>query len=316
MRDNIVFPAWRVASESSTIKKFNFFPSLLATLYLSFIVLYQVAWSYVYIFQLKDEFFSLVIDFVHATYFVETVVTVIVFFLLYLFTTPIAEAGLVSMVAKRDSGEPWQSPYFRAISIGLKNFLPIFEAHNLLAPFKLLSIVTFYLFSLRIFGKEYAVAISVIAALYLVFSIFVGALFAYTRFFIVFQDMRALPAMVASLRMALDNLGVTFRLYYTLVLVYVRTLLTVAAFIVFPFAISAILTYVTIAAVKFVAFAVIGIMIVAFLGFVSHVNSVLEIFVEALWYRAFTEHSKTVPVHGHDDHGGNGARNSDDPHGH
>ncbi len=298
MRDNIVLPAWTVASESSTIKKFNFLPSLLSTVYLAFIILYQVAWSYVYLFQLKDEFFSLVIDFVHASYFFETVVTVAFFFLLYLLVTPVAEAGLLSMVAKRDAGEPWQSPYSRAISVGLRHFLPIFEAHNLLAPFKLLSIVTFYLFSLRIFGREYALAVSVIAVAYLAFSIFVNALFAYTKFFVVFRDMRALPAMVSSLRMAIDNLGVTFRLYFTLVLVYVRTLLTVAAFIVFPFVISAIFTYVTIAAVKILAFAVIGAMIVTFLGFVAHVNSVLEIFVEALWYRAFVEHSKE---------GGNGA---------
>lgn len=91
MQENIVVPAWKIASESVTIKKFNFLPSLLATIYLSLIVLYQVAWSYVYLFRLKDQFFSLVIDFAHASYFLETLIVVAVFFLLYLVVTPIAE---------------------------------------------------------------------------------------------------------------------------------------------------------------------------------------------------------------------------------
>lgn len=76
MRDEIVMPAWKLASESVTIKKFNFIPSLLATAYLSFIVLYQVAWSYVYIFQLKDRFFSLVIEFTHTSFFLETLIVI------------------------------------------------------------------------------------------------------------------------------------------------------------------------------------------------------------------------------------------------
>ncbi|MDQ1343677.1 MAG: hypothetical protein QG650_397 [Patescibacteria group bacterium] len=96
-------PAWKLASESVTIKKFNFIPSLLATAYLSFIVLYQVAWSYVYVFHLKDQFFSLVIDFAHTSYFMETVVTIGFFFVLYLVITPIAEGGLIHLISHKDS---------------------------------------------------------------------------------------------------------------------------------------------------------------------------------------------------------------------
>ena len=296
MQENIVAPAWKIASESVTIKKFNFFPSLLSTIYLSFIVLYQVSWAYVYLFHLKDQFFSLVIQFVHTSYFIETVVTVAVLFLLYLLVTPIAEGGLVGLIAKKDSGDPWKSPYLYGILVGWKHFLPIFEAHNLLSPFKLLSVITFYLFSLRIFGADYATVISLVFSAYLAFSALVNVLFAYTRFFIVVHDYRAFEAMAASLRMSLDHLSVTFRLYVTLLLVYVRTLLTVAAFVVFPFIISAILTYVTVAAVKIVAVTVTAVIVAAFLGLVSHVNSVLEIFVEALWYRAFVEHAKASGV--------------------
>lgn len=199
----------------------------------------------------------------------------------------------------------------------MKNFLPIFEAHNLLSPFKLLTIITFYLFLLRIFGKDYAMAISTMAVIYLGFSFLINILFAYTRFFIVFEHDKAFHAMGKSLRMTLDNLDVTFKLYFTLLLVYVRTILTVVAFIVFPLVISAILTYVTIAFVKTVAILAVGGIVLFFLGFVSHVNSVLEIFVESLWFKAWKDNSLRMAEddkrhdhshggehgdHGHDDH--------------
>lgn len=320
MRESIVLPAWKLASESATIKKLNFLPSFLATAYLSCIILYQVAWSYVNVFQLKDRFFSLVIDFAHASYFVETLVTVGILFLIYLLVNPIAEGGLIYLISHKDSGDPWDKPLTRALSIGLKNFLPIFEAHNLLAPFKLLAIVTEYLFLLRIFGKDYAMAISGIMLGYLGLSFIVNVMFAYTRFFIVFEQDRAFEAMGKSVRMTLENLDVTFRLYFTLVVVYVRTLLTVIAFIVFPFILSAILTYVTMAFLQTVAVIVIGIAIVCFLGFVSHLNSVLEIFVEALWFRAWKDNRARMSPDTHSDgdhgHGGHGENASHDHGGH
>lgn len=289
MREEIVMPAWKLASESVTIKKFNFLPSLLATAYLSFIILYQVAWSYVYLFKLKDEFFSHVINFAHSSYFVETLIVIGAFFIFYLIITPIAEGGLIHLISHKDSGEDWHHPFGRALSSGLRNFLPIFESNNLLSPFKLLSIITVYLFFLRFFGKDYAMAISIIALVYLAFSFLINILFAYTRFFIIFEGDRAFQAMGKSVRMALDNLEVTFRLYFTLLLVYVRTILTVIAFIVFPLVISAILTYVTVAFVQIIAITLIAGVVLFFLGFVSHINSVLEIFVEALWYRAWKD---------------------------
>ncbi|HBA44951.1 TPA: hypothetical protein DCZ31_03130 [Patescibacteria group bacterium] len=75
MEHNIITPSWELINKTNTIKKFNFIPSLLSTLYLSVIVFYQIAFTYIYIFELKDQFFSLVIDFVHKSYFIEVLIT-------------------------------------------------------------------------------------------------------------------------------------------------------------------------------------------------------------------------------------------------
>ncbi len=98
MKEEIVMPAWQIASENTEIKIFNFFPSLLSTIYLAFILLYQVAWAYINVFNLKDMFFSVVVNFVHAGYFIESVAGFLIFFILFVIITPIAEGGLVSII--------------------------------------------------------------------------------------------------------------------------------------------------------------------------------------------------------------------------
>ena len=89
--ETIIKPAWEIARKADKIKKFNFFPSLLSTIYLSIIILYQTAFTYIEVFDKKDEFFKLVLNFFHNDYFLESVITIILLFIMYLLLTPIAE---------------------------------------------------------------------------------------------------------------------------------------------------------------------------------------------------------------------------------
>ncbi len=141
--------------------------------------------------------------------------------------------------------------------------------------------------------------------LYFLIAVLINIFLAYTRFFIVIEERRAFDAITASANMALENLGVTIKLYTTLLLVYVRTILTVCIFILFPFIISAILTYAAVAWVKIILLSVLLIMVGIFMVFVSHLNSVLEIFVETLWYRAYKDNkSRSISAEISHDHTG------------
>lgn len=293
-------PAWNLVISTSFIKKFNFFPSLLSTIYLGCIILYQIAFSYVYIFKLKDQFFALIIQWVHTSYFWQVIGALTIGVILYIFITPIAEGGLISLIARRRDGsfEPTDTKgrLGYGISRGLVNFLPIFELSNSLSIFKLLSIITFYLFLLRIFGKDYFMVITILMTVYLGFSFLVNILFSYARFFIIFEQKKALEALSLSVRMALHNLDITFHLYFTLLLVYIRTFITAIIFIVFPFVISGLFTYVTISWLQIVSIGIFSLLFLVLLVFVSHLNSVLEIFVEAIWYNAYLENKKHPPL--------------------
>lgn len=105
MREDIVIPAWEVASKNTEIKIFNFFPSFLSTFYLSLILLYQVSWTYINVFNLKDKFFSMVVNFVHADFFGEVLVGFLLFFFAYILITPISQGGIIALIDAESRGK-------------------------------------------------------------------------------------------------------------------------------------------------------------------------------------------------------------------
>ncbi|EKE29483.1 MAG: hypothetical protein ACD_2C00164G0004 [uncultured bacterium (gcode 4)] len=295
MKTNIVIPSWELVNHANVIKKFNFIPSLLSTIYLSVIVLYQVAYSYIMIFQKKDEFFSLVINFIHQSYFIEVVIWAIIWLLLYLLLQPIAEAWIIFMIDAFSKNDESKQKISYWTSQWLLNFLPLFEFHNFMWLFRLLSIVTFYFLLLRVFGQEYAIPISVIMWFYLVFAVWINLLFVYTKFFIIFEKKTVFEAVSSSISMSLNNMEITLKLFYTLFLVYARVIISIVVFTIFPLIFSALFAYVSTQIFFVVWTTIILIIFAAFLLFISHLNSVLEIFVEALWYNAFMENKKNSP---------------------
>ncbi|MDD2487322.1 MAG: hypothetical protein PHS92_03060 [Candidatus Gracilibacteria bacterium] len=296
MKGNIIVPSWDLVTNASVIKKFNFIPSFLSTLYLSIVVLYQIAFTYVYIFNLKDEFFSWAIQIVHEGYVIEILIGFGMLLFIYIFLTPISEGGMICLIDgfyKKD-GNKYKVSY--GLSRGLLNFWPIFELHNFMALFKLLSIVTAYIFCLRIFGEDYAVTISVIFFIYLIFSLIMNILFAYSKFFIIFEEKGVFEAASLSTRMTLNNMGVTGKLYFTLFLVYIRVVLTIIMFLIFPLLASLVFAYISSQFFFIFWITLIILIFIVFLLFITHFNSVLEIFIDGLWYNAYTENRKTFEM--------------------
>lgn len=296
MKSNIVIPSWEIVNTGESIKKFNFIPSLLSTIYLSIVVLYQIAFSYVYIFHKKDEFFSLVIDFFHTWYITEVIIFVVIWFLLYILLQPIAEWWIACMIEGYTKKDPLKSTLTYWISQWILNFLQLFELHNFMWLFRLLSIITFYFLLLRVFWQDYAISISVIMWIYMLFAMTINLLFAYTRFFIVFEKKHLFEAISLSTKMTLMNMEITVKLYYTLFLVYARVIVTIILFTVFSLIFSAIFAFLSTQQIFFTIWiSSLIIILFFFIIFISHFNSVLEIFVDSLWYNAYIENKKNMP---------------------
>jgi hypothetical protein len=289
MKESIVLGAWEVITRYHSLKKLNFFPSFVGMLWLFCILIYQITYTYVIVFQKKDEFFWTLSDFVHGEYFLEGIIMLVSIFLLYTLLEPIANGGIIQMIDSYKKSK-WDAPH-RAVQgffDGLRHFLPIFEVHNITGIFKPLSIITFYILLLRLFGVWYVTSISIIMWVYLVFAFFLNMCFAYSKFFIIFEQKSAINSLGLSTGMALRHINITGRLYFTMILLYLRTILVAVIFLGIPFIVSSILALFTpfpvIQTIFLVIFSVVSLVLFIF---IVHLNSTLEIFVEATWYEAY-----------------------------
>ena len=165
--------------------------------------------------------------------------------------------------------------------------MPLFEYDASVKMFHPVTITTSYLFLLRIIGLEYFWLLTAFALLYAAVAVVVNVLISYARFYIVYEGKGLFAAFSASTGMALEHLGTTTRLFLGTMLMYVRIVLVVAGIVLFPLALSALVTWLGSGVAAWLAGAVGAAAYLGFLLFVSHVGSVLEIFVTALWYRAW-----------------------------
>ncbi|MBX9809898.1 hypothetical protein K2X92_05910 [Candidatus Gracilibacteria bacterium] len=325
MKESIVLSAWEMVTKFHSLKKLNFIPSFMGMLWLFVILFYQLTFSYIYIFDQKDEALEVLSKFLHTDYFGETIVILCSIFLLYMLLEPIATGGIIEMMHsyRQHHGEKnrrsWQG-FFD----GLRHFLPIFEAHNLTAIFRPLSILTFYILLLRIFGKEYIVPVTTIMSIYLLFAFCINICFSYSKFFIIFEHKGAIESLSASTGLAMRNIAITGRLYFTMILLYFRTIIVAVIFLVIPFLISSFLAFLpTIVGLKLFFLVVFLLISIVLFIFIVHLNSTLEIFVEATWYEAYMlckeeEKGGHHDNEHHDDHHGGGHHDNehhDDHHG-
>lgn len=321
MKEHIALQAWEMVTRFTSLKKLNFIPSLIGMTWLFLVIIYQITFTVVVVFKQKDRFLQYLSNFMHKDYFTEVLVGFTLLFILYIFVAPLAEWAIVEMIHsyRRSEGKKVHRT-LQGVFDGFRHFLPLFEVHNVIAIFKPLTIITFYILLLRIFGKQFFVPITYIMSAYLIFAFFLNMCFSYAKFFIIFENRWVIQSLSFSTGMAVRHIGITMQLYYTMILLYLRTIIVAIIFLVLPFAISSILTFFTIVSVQIVLLIVFWILSFVLFIFIVHLNSTLEIFVEATWYEAYQlckkEDKEYNSDHGvHDEHDEHWGANHDE-HGH
>lgn len=288
VKETIVLNAWEMVTRFHSLKKLNFFPSFFGMSWLLIVLTYQVVFVGIYLFNKQDEALSMLYDLFSETYFWEGVLVVACIFLAYILFTPIARGGLIHMMSTYREGNG--KDYHRTsqgIFDGFSHFLPIFEIQNVTAIFSPLTIITTYIFALRLFGMEFFLLISGIMGAYLMFAFIVNMCFAYAPFFVIFEGKRGLESLSASTGLTVRNINITARLYFTNILLYLRTLFVGGIFLLMPFLITGALAYFTIASVKFAFMIIFLVIAIVLFIIIAHLNSTLEIFILALWYEAY-----------------------------
>lgn len=87
--------------------------------------------------------------------------------------------------------------------------------------------------------------------------------------------------------MAVRNINITAKLYFTNILLYLRILIIGGIFLLMPFVISSVVAYFTAVGVQLFFLVIFGIIAMIFFIFIVHLNSTLEIFILAVWYEAY-----------------------------
>jgi hypothetical protein len=99
--------------------------------------------------------------------------------------------------------------------------------------------------------------------------------------------------------MAIENIGITIRLFFSLILVYFRELILLIGIFFFPFLMSWFVALGLGPIFLQGVFIILGLVYFSFLIIVSAMNSVIEIFVESLWFSVFRENTVSHSSHAH-----------------
>lgn len=294
-KENIIIPSWKIIQNDSKIKKFYILPGILSIIFLSALLVYQSIYTYVEIFWKKEEALIIILNFFHSDYWLETIITWIIFIILYFILSPIFEWWLIRYIDNKN--KDIETSNSDAIGLGIYKFFPLFEYNNIFSEFKLISILNGYLFCIRFIGMEYINIISYIFIGILFMGIWVNILFSYSKYYIVLENKWVFESIWKSARLSILNLKMTIRLYFVILFLNIRVIFNFLIFLSFPILIVLAIWLITSKIFLTIAITIISILFIIVILILWYLTTVLEIFTKSLWYFAYIkgkEKEKTI----------------------
>ncbi|MBP6921240.1 hypothetical protein KBB89_01695 [Candidatus Gracilibacteria bacterium] len=185
----------------------------------------------------------------------------------------------------------------RAFAFGWKKSIKLAEYHSLLFWSKPVYIVYIFFWGYNFLEANWTL-ISIIAIIFLVALTITRFIFEYARYYIITEEKGLFESLGLSLTMTLENVGITARIFISLILVYVREIILLIGIFALPFVISGLIALGLRPLFLQGVFIIIGLAYLLFLIIVSAMNSTIELFVETLWYSVFRENL----IHGDTSH--------------
>lgn len=299
LNQKVILPARYLVRDDSKIKRYYFFPWLLSVVFLTAVLSYQTIYTYVVIWNNQDWVLEKILHFLESKYVVEVAIVFVVFLLLYFLLVPIFEWGLIKYIDYKNKWEPiWSSEAFWQ---WMTKFLPFFEYWNLFSEFKLMSILNFYLFTIRFVWLDYLKETTIVYLIFFLFWTIFNILFVYARYSIILNNKKVMSAIWESSKIVLLSLKKTIKLYFMLFFFNFRVIINILIFLFFPILIFATVWYIS---SKFVMLVTVTILLSIFWVLIIaawYLTSVLEVFKTALWYYAYEENRQKIDDEDDDD---------------
>lgn len=293
IKKDIISKAWEIIQQDTKIKKFYFIPWLISIVFLMIILVYQVIYTYVELFNQKDKALGIILWVFHSWYFLEMLIIWSILLLFYMICMPIFEWSLIWYISKKETLETYVS-ISDSIWNGFYRFLPLFEYGNIFSQFKFISLINIYLFCLRFIWIQYIWQISYTFLFLLIISTIVNILFAYARFEIVLNNKKALESISESIKISILNLATTTKIYFFMFLVNIRIIINFLVFLFFPFLIASAVTFITTKTILIVTVFLLSIIFIALIFILWYLWWVFEIFKTSLRYFAYVEWKKKL----------------------
>jgi len=292
LKEKIILPAWELIKEDTKIKKFYILPWLLSILFLTILLLYQAIYTYVVLLWKTDEALVIILKFFQSDYIVEIIISSIIFLIIYFLLTPIFEWWLIKYIdcINKDKKISTSEAFWQ----WLYNFFPIFEYNNLFSEFKLISILNWFLFTLRFIWVEYIKPITYIFIVLLFLWILLNILFAYSKYVIIIDKEPVFKAIWISSKISILNIKRTTKLYFLMLLLNMRVIFNFIIFLSFPLIIIVVIWLITTKIFLFVAITILTILFIIFILGIWYLTAVLEVFTTAIWYYAYIEGKKLL----------------------
>jgi len=287
-KKEIILPSWKMIALDNKVKKFYFLPWVLGILFLTVMLVYQTVYTYIVIAGKKSEAFQLILEFFETSYFWEVVIIALVLLLLYVLLVPIFEWALIKYIDRKENdGFEKEISTSDVLWVWLFKFLPIFEYDQMFSKFKFLSIINFYLFTLRLIWTEYITEISWWYFFLFLFSMIFNIFFSYSKYEIVLWNKKVFEAIWSSAKIAILNLKTTVKLYFLIFLLNFRVIFNFIVILIFPVLISLAIWFFTTQIFITISIIILSILFILLLAFISYLSAVLEVFTTSLWYYAW-----------------------------
>jgi len=291
-----IYEAWQFTQNNKKIIIwYGFLPAFLTTCVGIVYFTYQVlAFKSSPLFDDAEQSFlytvlTTIINFIKAnfSYSVPMLIAAIVLLIIYLFIPIILEAGMIEYIARHRHKQ--RVTIADGVTLGLSNFLPLFEYTLAMGTFSIISITTEAGFVLRNLGPGAFNTLLPIFIIILIVALIVHILFTFAKYFIVIDDEGVMSGIVKSCSLVIRNIQQTFALVILMMIIGIRIIIQIVLLILIPAIVITGLAYFASISLKEYSLIIIAGLSGVFIIFASYLSAVVHVFSVSVWVYTFLD---------------------------
>ena len=291
-----IYEAWQFTQNNKKIIIwYGFLPAFLTTCVGIVYFTYQVlAFKSSPLFDDAEQSFlytvlTTIMNFIKAnfSYSVPMLIAAIVLLVVYLFIPIILEAAMIEYIARHRNKQ--HVTVGTGITLGLANFLPLFEYTLAMATFSIISITTEAGFVLRNLGPGAFNTLLPLFVIIFIVAILVHIFFTFAKYFIVIDDEGVMSSIVKSCSLVIRNIQQTFALVILMLIIGVRIVMQIVLLVLIPaIVITGLAYFASISLQEYSLIIIVGLSGV-FIVFASYLSAVVHVFSVSVWVYTFLD---------------------------